>query len=62
MMTDNQGLLTRVENSLPFTDPFPNLTLQADWDVTDKIVTSIRQLAQTPSFLHVKGHQDDLTT
>jgi hypothetical protein len=41
MMTDNQGLLTRVETSLPFVDPFPKYTLQADWDVTNEIVTSI---------------------
>jgi hypothetical protein len=62
MMMDNQGLLTRVETSLPFTSPFPNLTLQANWDITNKIVHSIRQFAQTPSFLHVKGYQDDQTT
>ncbi len=61
MMKDNQGLLTRIETSLPFTKSFPNLTLQADWDVTNKIVHSIQQLAQPPSFLHVKGYQDDLT-
>jgi hypothetical protein len=59
MMTDNQGLLTRVETSLPFVDPFPNYTLQADWDVTNEIITSIRQLSNTPTFVHVKGHQDD---
>jgi hypothetical protein len=59
MMTDNQGLLTRVETSLPFVDPFPNCTLQANWDVTNKIITSLRQLSKTPTFLHVKGHQDD---
>jgi hypothetical protein len=46
-MTDNQGLLTRVTTSLPFDDPFPNTTLQADWDVTNKIVHSIRQLGIT---------------
>jgi hypothetical protein len=59
MMTDNQGLLTRVETSLPFVDPFPNYTLQADWDITNEIITSIRQLSNTPTFVHVKGHQDD---
>jgi hypothetical protein len=61
MMTDNQGLLTRVATSLPFEDPFPNMTLQADWDVTNEIVHSIRQLGITPVFLHVKGHQDAST-
>jgi hypothetical protein len=61
MMTDNQGLLTRVERSLPFEHPFPNLTLQADWDVTNEILHSVRSLSITPRFLHVKGHQDDHT-
>jgi hypothetical protein len=39
VMTDNQGLLTRIETSLPYVDPFPNSTLQADWDVTNEIIT-----------------------
>jgi hypothetical protein len=59
MMTDNKGLITRVETSMPFTDPFPNLTLQADWDITNEIVTSLPTLQTQPAFLHVKGHQDD---
>jgi hypothetical protein len=58
-MTDNEGLLTRVTTSLPFLEPFPNVTLQADWDVTNEIIHSLRQLECQLSFLHVKGHQDD---
>jgi hypothetical protein len=59
MMTDNQGLLTRVETSLPFPDPFPNSTLQADWDITNEINHSLQALAIPPTLVHVKGHQDD---
>jgi hypothetical protein len=57
-MTDNSGLLTRISASLPHPDPFPNITLQADWDVTNEIVVSLRQLAIPPVLKHIKGHQD----
>jgi hypothetical protein len=59
MMTDNKGLLTQLETSLPYIEPFPNLTLSADWDVTNEIVCSIRQLQTHTTLAHVKGHQDD---
>ena len=61
MLTDNQGLVTRLQTSLPFSDPFPNSTLMADWDVTNEIVTSLRGLSRLPLLLHVKGHQDAST-
>ena len=61
MMTDNQGLLTRIASSLPYPDPFPNLTLLSDWDLTNEISTSLRQLSRAPILQHVKGHQDDHT-
>ena len=58
MMTDNQGLLTRIEASLGYPDPFPTLTLASDWDVTHKITCGLRSLSTTPILKHVKGHQD----
>jgi hypothetical protein len=60
-MTDNLGLITRVEQSLPFDEPFPNITLKADWDVTHEIVETLKAMTITPSFEHIKGHQDDHT-
>jgi hypothetical protein len=59
MMTDNQGFLTRVATSLPFADPFPNLTLQSDWDIMNVIIHSIRQLGTTLFLVHVKCQQDN---
>jgi hypothetical protein len=59
MMTGNQGLITRLELSLPYIDPFPNITLTADWNVTNEILKSLRELLIPPNFAHVKGHQDD---
>jgi hypothetical protein len=58
MLTDNKGLLTRLESSLPFPEPFPNLTLLSDWDVTHEISNSLRTLVNVPQLCHVKGHQD----
>jgi hypothetical protein len=43
-MTDNLGLLTRIEKSLPYLEPFPNLTLASDWDVTNEIVTTLQAM------------------
>jgi hypothetical protein len=58
MMTDNQGLLTRVGSSLRYPEPFPNVTLGPDWDVLNKIAKSLQTLTTAPRLLHVKGHQD----
>jgi hypothetical protein len=59
LMTDNLGLLTRVEKSLPHPDPFPNMTLKPDWDVTNKIVVTLQAMTFNPILAHIKGHQDD---
>ncbi len=61
LMTDNLGLLTRVEKSLSYPEPFPNITLQPDWDVTHEIVTTLQKMTIKPTLEHVKGHQDDHT-
>jgi hypothetical protein len=58
MMTDNQGLLTRIETSLPHSGPLPNITLLSDWDLTHKISQSLRTFQCEPTLQHVKGHQD----
>jgi hypothetical protein len=61
MMTNNKGLLTRITSCLLHIEKFPNLTLQADWDVTNEIAISIQELAIPPVLRHVKGHQDSHT-
>jgi hypothetical protein len=61
LMTDNLGLLTRIEKCLPYPDPFPNTTLQPDWDVTNEIIVTLQELKIQPILEHVKGHQDDHT-
>lgn len=58
-MTDNQGLLTCIEKSLPYPEPFPNNTLLANWEVTHQITKTLHEPATIPTFKHIKGHQDD---
>jgi hypothetical protein len=59
LMTDNLGLITRLEKFLPYPDPFPNVTLQPDWDVTNEILVTLKAMPIQTIFAHVKGHQDD---
>jgi hypothetical protein len=61
MMTDNKGLLTLFETSLPYPDPLPNNTLLANWDVTHQISQMLRQTSVIPWLKHIKGHQDNKT-
>jgi len=61
MLTDNQGLLTRIASGLPHKDPFPNLTLAPDWDLTNEIIVGLQAMGKTPQLCHVKGHQDEHT-
>jgi hypothetical protein len=58
---DNDPLVNRVESTRSFKQCFPNLTLDADWDVVNMIVRTIRQSPCTIRITHVKGHQDDKT-
>ena len=61
MMTDNLGLLTRIEQSIQYPHPYPNYTLKADWDVTHEIISTLQAMSLQVMFEHVKGHQDDHT-
>jgi hypothetical protein len=58
-VTDNQGLITRVQDCLRYPESFPNGTLAADWDVVNEIAETLTKMRIKTSFHHVKGHQDD---
>jgi hypothetical protein len=58
-MTDNLGLLTRIQQCLPYPNPFLNTTLQSNWDVTNESIVTLQDMKIKPIFKHVKGHQDD---
>jgi hypothetical protein len=59
---DNKGLLTRLKHTAedPLT-PFPRHYLQSDIDVEMQILDTLRLLALTLTYIHVKGHQDTNT-
>jgi hypothetical protein len=61
MLTNNQGLITRLNASLPNPEPFPNITLASDWDVTNEIACGLQTMQQLFTLQHVKGHQDSNT-
>jgi hypothetical protein len=56
---DNDPLVKRVEAARPYDQCFPNVTLEADWDVVNMIVRTIHQSSCNIILQHVKGHQDD---
>jgi len=56
---DNDPLVKRVAAARPFDQCFPNITLEADWDVVNMIVRTIHQSPCNIILQHVKGHQDD---
>jgi hypothetical protein len=59
--TDSESVLTKLSEYLQFTDYFPNVTLDAEWDVLQAIVSSIREFPVRPSLNYVQGHQDKHT-
>jgi hypothetical protein len=59
-ISDNEGLITRLKSRRQSSVVYANSTLDADWDITEAIHTTIQHL-QIPnhSYGWVKGHQDD---
>jgi hypothetical protein len=57
--TDNKGLLIRIDQRRQYAKSYANATLAPDWDIVEEIVTTLSLLLVTPSFSHIKGHQDD---
>jgi hypothetical protein len=57
--TDNKGLLIRIDQRRQYEKSYANATLAPDWDIVEEIVSTLKLIPVTPSFTHVKGHQDD---
>ena len=58
-ISDNQGLVTRINQRLAYARPYPNATLAADWDLVEQIVHTFHHLPQVKiSVEWVRGHQD----
>jgi hypothetical protein len=59
--TDNKGLLIRIDQRQQFAKCYANVTLAPNWDIVEEIGSTLQLVPVTPSFSHVKGHQDDVT-
>eukprot|EP00980_Cylindrotheca_fusiformis_P026777 scaffold17422_cov103-Cylindrotheca_fusiformis.AAC.6 len=58
LASDNLGLIKKVKQALQYDSPFPNTTLEPDYDLVHSIVQTIRQAQLEVCVFHVKGHQD----
>jgi hypothetical protein len=58
-VSDNLGLIRRIIQLSRYSEHFPNVTLQPDWDIIREIQLAIRDLRRPSTFAYVKGHQDD---
>jgi hypothetical protein len=56
---DNLGLICRINQLIRYSEHFPNITLQPDWDLIREIQMAIRALGRSSTSTHVKSHQDD---
>jgi hypothetical protein len=59
--TDNKGLLICIDQRQQFEKCYANVTLAPNWDIVEEIVSALKLFPITPTFSHVKGHQDNVT-
>jgi hypothetical protein len=57
-MADNKGLLTAILQDSKYTEALPNTTLEADWDIRNKIKATLKLIGRPNSFSHVKGNHN----
>ena len=57
-VSDNLELIKRNKEHLNYTDPYPNNTLAAEFDITEQIYLRNESYNIEAPFQHVYGHQD----
>ena len=57
-VSDNLELINRNKEHLNYTDPYPNNTLAAEFDITEQIYLKNQTYNIKAPFQHVYGHQD----
>ena len=57
-VSDNLELINRNKEHLKYTDPYPNNTLAAEFDIMKQIYLTNQTYNINASFQHVYGHQD----
>jgi len=61
-ISDNLGLITSLTKRREYPNPYPNATLQPDWDIIEEIHNTYLQLSNTSvQYGWVKAHQDNDT-
>ena len=59
LICDNQGLVKAIAKHKAHARPFPNTTMEPEWDTIAQILDAIRILGTSaPIIDHIKGHQD----
>mmetsp|Transcript_22359 Transcript_22359/g.45619 ORF Transcript_22359/g.45619 Transcript_22359/m.45619 type:complete len:206 (-) Transcript_22359:433-1050(-) len=60
-MADNLELITQLNDHKRYINPYPNITLGAEFDLTEQIHLLHKEHTLPSSFWHVKGHQNRTT-
>jgi hypothetical protein len=58
---DNESFITKVNQAMAYETPFPNVTMDPDYDLIAEVVQTVRLSTLAVSFVHVLGHQDSRT-
>ena len=58
---DNESILNKLIEDLKYDLPYPNTTLEPDWDIRQQIKETVLEIGRPHDFVHVRGHQDDKT-
>lgn len=59
-MSDNNGLIVRLQKRLEYEVVYPNATLAPDWDLVEQITAMTKRMTSTrPTFQWIRGHQDE---
>ena len=62
LVCDNHGLIMLMNRIKGYPHIYPITTMDAEFDCLAQILDTVRELdALTPTFNHVKGHQDERT-
>ena len=60
--SDNSGLIQRITTRHKYTTPFPNSTLEPDWEIVEQIYETVKNIHGIRiQYEWVRGHQDDTT-
>jgi hypothetical protein len=62
LAADNLGFITKVNQAMAYESPYPNVTMDPDYDLIKEVVQTVRLASLDVTFAHVLGHQDSSTS